>query len=150
MTKANPKRHLQERELIRAAEWIMEQRGVPSWEDVRTFALREFGVDRTVEALRRAARLKAARDAKEAAPPVRQEVKGYRAAPRKRGVLEAENRRLAAEIKRLEAENTALVARNLRLINGARVFQIPEGQLDRPLTPVDRSPTLLPGSEKRK
>ena len=49
--------------------------------------------------------------------------------------------RLEAEVERLESENRTLLERNLRLINGARVRQIPECDLDRPLAPINRNPT---------
>jgi hypothetical protein len=143
MAKGNPKRHLTVGEVRLAADWVLNQGAVPSWDEVRRFVLREFGVDRVVEALRRVPELKAARDAR-AAAPARRPVRTPRPTARRLDALESEIQRLGAEVCRLEAENAALFERNLRLVNGARVRQIPERELDRELTPVNRSPTRLP------
>jgi hypothetical protein len=149
MPKLNPKRHLSAREVLVTVDWIMHQPDVPSWAEVSAFVRREFGIDRTVEAIRRNADLKAAREAREAAPKARKII-GPRPTTRKIKALEAEIERLTAEIHLLQGQNSALIQRNLRLINGARVHQIPECDLDRPLVPVNRNPTNLPERRSRK
>lgn len=147
MRKLSPKRHLTAREILTTVDWIMRQSDVPSWGEVREHMLKEFGIDRTVEALRRNAELKQAREARALAPKARPIV-GARPTTRKINALQAEIERLAAEILLLEEKNRALLQRNLRLINGARVHRIPEADLDRPLTPVNRNPTNLPKQRK--
>lgn len=147
MRKLSPKRHLTAREILATVDWIMRQSDVPSWGEIRGHVLREFAIDRTVEALRRNVELKQAREARALAPKARAVV-GARPTTRKINALQAEIDRLTAEILLLGEKNRALLQRNLRLINGARVHQIPEADLDRPLTPVNRNPTNL--SKQRK
>lgn len=149
MPKLNPKRHLSPREILVTVDWIMHQPDVPSWAEVSAFVRREFGIDRAVEAIRRNPDLKAAREARETAPKARKIV-DPRPTTRKINALEAEIARLTAEIHLLQAQNRTLVQRNLRLINGARVHQIPEADLDRPLVPVNRNPTNLPQRRRQK
>lgn len=143
MAKLMPKRHLSPAEIAIAADWIMTRPDLPSWSEVRGFVLKEFGIDRTVEALRRVPDLKKARTARAEAPRVKKTV-GPRPTTRKINTLQNHIDRLEVEIHRLQSENRDLLERNLRLINGARVHQIPETHLDRPLSPVNRSPTNLP------
>lgn len=139
MSSLSPKRHMSAAEIAMTADWIIGRPDVPSWPEVRVFVLKEFGIERAVEALRRVPDLKQARLAKSEAP--RQRVLGPRPTTRKIDALQAHIDRLEAEIRRLEAENRTLLERNLRLINGARVRQIPECDLDRPLAPINRNPT---------
>ena len=147
MRKFSPKRHLSPREILATVDWIMRQPDVPSWGEVRAYVLREFGIDRSVEALRRNAELKRAREARAAAAQTRR-ILGPRPTTRKINALQAEIERLTAEVHLLEEKNRALLQRNLRLINGARVHRISEADLDRPLTPVNRNPTNLPQRRK--
>ena len=143
-------RHLSAADIALTAEWIMEQPDAPSWSEVRKFVLKELAIDRTTEALRRVPDLKKARTARAAAPKMRKPASGARPTTRKIEALQAHISRLEGEIHRLEAEKTELLERNLRLINGARVHQIPEADLDRPLVPVNRNPTNFPTQKARK
>lgn len=142
MVKLNTKRHMSPSEIAHTADWIMDQPSLPSWKEVSLFVLDQFTINRTVEALRRIPAIKAARDAREAEPKARR-VNVPKLTKRQVSSLEGHVARLEAEVRRLEAENAALLSRNLRLINGARVHQIPESDLDRPLAPINRNPTVL-------
>lgn len=142
MPKIQMKRHLRPTEIALTADWIMDQADTASWQEVRTFVLTEFGIDRTVEALRRVAELKKARTARKEAPR-RRRTPSARPTTRKINDLQVHIDKLNGEIHRLQQENTVLLERNLRLINGARVHQIPEGALERPLAPINRNPTEL-------
>ena len=91
----------------------------------------------------RVAELKKARTARAEAPRVRRAA-GSRPTTRKINALQNHIDRLEAEIHRLAQENRTLLERNLRLIKGARIHQIIESDLDRPLAPMNRNPTNLP------
>lgn len=142
------KRHMSPTEIALTVDWIMDQPDVPSWQEVRTFVLKEFSIDRTVEAIRRVSDLKQARTARAAAPKFRKSP-GARPTTRKINALQKHIDRLEGEVQRLQQENIELFERNLRLINGARVRQIPEGELERPLAPINRNPTNLPGRGRK-
>jgi predicted RNase H-like nuclease (RuvC/YqgF family) len=144
MVKRNLKRHMSPNEISATADWIMDQSDLPSWNEVRAFVLREFCIDRTVEALRRIKPLKTARKSRAQAPKKRNSP-GARPTTRKINALHKHIDRLEAEVLRLREENQELFERNLRLINGARVHQILERDLDRPLAPINRNPTNLHG-----
>mgnify|MGYP003564458559 CR=1 FL=1 len=150
MPELRTKRHLSAADIALTAEWIMDQPDSPSWSEVRKFVLKELGIDRTVEALRRVPDLKKARTARAEAPKVRKRSTAASPTTRKIEALEAHISRLESEIHRLEAENAVLFERNLRLRNGARVHQIPEGDLDRPLVAVNRNPTNLSKRKAKK
>lgn len=142
MPKLNIKRHMTPAEIALTADWIMAQPDLPSWPEVRTFVLQSMAIDRTVEAIRRIPSLKAARLARAEVPRARSSPLA-RPTTRKIDALQAHIDRLEVEVRRLEAENAELLLRNLRLINGARVHQIPEADLDRPFAPINRNPTNL-------
>ncbi len=141
MNRLRLKRHMSAAEITMTADWIIGRADLPSWPEIRAFVLKEFGIERAVEALRRIPDLKQARAAKAVAP--RQRALGPRPTTRKIEALQTHIARLEAEVERLESENLTLLERNLRLINGARVRQIPECDLDRPLAPINRNPTTL-------
>jgi predicted RNase H-like nuclease (RuvC/YqgF family) len=144
MPKSNHRsRNLKPNEIQLIAEWIMETPDTPSWDDVRKHVIRTYNVNRSVESLRRNADLKIARDARQAEPPKRRPT-GPRPTRRKLETLEDQVARLKSEVARLEGENHVLFERNLRLINGARIRNITEEQLERAFVPVNRNPTRLP------
>jgi len=134
-------RHLSPSEVSAIANWIMDQPNLTTWSEVQVFVKKQFGVERTVEGLRRIPDLKNARKAKAEQPRTRTSAPP-RPTTRKIDALQGHIDRLEAEIRLLKAENQTLLERNLRLINGARVHQIPESDLDRPLTPINRNPTI--------
>jgi len=93
MPKPNAKRHMTAAEITQTADWIMSKPDLPSWAEVRTFVLKEFGIDRTVEAIRRIPDLKKARTAAVEAPRQRKRV-GPRPTTRKIETLEEHITRL--------------------------------------------------------
>ena len=149
MTKIKQKRHMSAAEITLSADWIVAQSDLPSWAEVRSHVLREYGIDRTVEALRRIPGLKKARDSRANVKTSRRVV-GSRPTTRKLNILQEHVDRLEAESQLLQNENIELIERNLRLTNGARVHQIPEADLDRSLAPMNRNPTKLPSRKQGK
>ena len=149
MTKIKQKRHMSPAEITLSANWIIAQSDLPSWSEVRSHVLREYGIDRTVEALRRITCLKKARDSRANVKTSRRAA-GARPTTRKLNILQKHIDRLEAENQLLQNENIELIERNFRLTNGARVHQIPEADLDRTLAPMNRNPTELPSRRQGK
>lgn len=145
MSPAVTNRHLSNHEVARTADWIRGRATTPSWAEIRAYVLREHGVERTIEALRRNTELKAARIQRAATPQRRRY--GPRPTFRQAAEMATEIDGLRVEIKRLEDEIANLLERNLRLINGASISMITETELDRPLGIINRSPTRLPTSK---
>jgi hypothetical protein len=64
MNRLRLKRHMSAAEITMTADWIIGRADLPSWPEIRAFVLKEFGIERAVEALRRIPDLKQARAAK--------------------------------------------------------------------------------------
>lgn len=141
MARRKSKRHLSETEIEAIAEWILESQNVPSWSEVSEFALVKFGVDRTVEAIRRRELLNRAMKRRRAKPTHVATKKASSLTSSREIKLEQEIARLQSELSARESQIVALLERNLRLTNAMTTRLIPVPRQERSLPPINRDPT---------
>lgn len=137
--KAGKNRHLKSSEIEAAADWIKSQPDRPRWEEVRQFLLATFAVDRTNQSLMKNEVLKSAMVARKSTAP--QKKLGPRPTTRKIEALNSHIDRLEVEMAELRLQNQSLIEENLQLVNGAKLRNIPERDLRRPLPPINRNAT---------
>ncbi len=146
-------RHLTPREINHLIDWILERPSSPTWQDVASYASAAFGVIRQAEAVRRRKELKTAMDARktvdERTPETGNVTERQKPTARRLNALEEENRRLRAENALLQKQLTDVLDRNIRLVNAMRLRMIPESQIEEPLPPINREPTVLSTKQKR-
>lgn len=148
MTTPRPPKHMSPDQIDWITNWILSRTSVPSLAEICDALLSRFGVRRDPDSIRHRAEIKRALTARREAAKADRTPSSRRPTSRRMAQLEAEIVRLTAEVLDLQQQRDAVIEKNLQMINAMKSLSIPERQMLRPLAPVNRDRTELPGKGK--
>lgn len=148
MRTPRPPKHMRPEQIDWITNWILRRTSVPSLAEICDALLSRFGVQRDPDSIRHRIEIKRALTARREAEKADRTPASRRPTSRRMTQLEAEIVRLTSEVLNLKQQRDALIETNLQMINAMKALSIPERQMQRPLAPVNRDRTELPGRAK--